>query len=149
MESKIDQNESMTLAFARDSAEARRQFHDRVSEMVEDQQGRRGGRMLAYLTVARWLRVSDTWVRRLVKGEPVKVSLEILCAADSAYAAHCARVMARAEQMRAAAAHRRRNADAILAGLDGLGPGGIGRPGEPPAGTAGASRAAGTAQDTS
>ncbi len=121
-ESKIDQRESAPLPRARAAVEARTAFRDRIAEMVRDHETRVGSRMLAYRTVGRLLAVSDTWVRRLIGGQPVRIDLETVSAADTAYAAHCARLEARAAARLEAAARRSGESDALLASLRGRGP---------------------------
>ena len=118
-ESKIDQRESARISHARGIAAVRDEFRGRVAEMVQDQEVRAGSRMLAYRAVGRLLAVSDTWVRRLLYGQPVRIELETVAAADSAYEAHCARRRARAAAELAAAAVREGRSDAILASLRG------------------------------
>ncbi len=115
MESKIDQRESAPRLLAQDARETRRLFRQRVEEMVRDQETKVGGLMPAYRLVGRWIGVSGTTVRRLIKGAEIELRPETLQAGDAAFARHESRLEATARAIMERVERRRTESDAILA----------------------------------
>lgn len=111
VETEITQNRALTTAASRTRVKGW------AEEIIRRDEGRAGGRLLAYDNLGRSIGRSRTWVRRLLGGEAVGLAHETFERMREAYLRHCARIEAEAEAARRRAALLRLQSDAIEAQL--------------------------------
>lgn len=112
MDSEVEQYRATTTAAGRGRARSW------AEEIIRRDEGRAGGRMLAYDNLGRRIGRSGTWVRRLIGGEAVGLAHETFERMREAYLRHCARIEAEAETARRRAALLKAQVDALEAQLD-------------------------------
>ena len=89
------------------------QARETVKEIVAREEMRSASRMLAYQAVGRRVGRSSSWIRRLLGGVDVGLSLATWKAINLAYIAHCERIVRDAETARRRAALVKAEADAL------------------------------------
>ena len=111
MESEIAQDRPITMAAGRVCARGW------AEEIVRRDEGRAGSKMLAYGNLGRRIGRSNTWVRRLIRGDEVGLAHDTFERMRLAYLRHCERIDAEALDAAKRAATLKAQNDALEARL--------------------------------
>ena len=109
MDSEYAQNRALS------TAAGRVQIKTWAAEIIEREEGRTGGKMLAYDNLGRRIGRSGSWVRRLLGGVDVGIAFETFERMRLAYLRHCALTQADGAAAASRAAQLRAQAEAMEA----------------------------------